>query len=101
MKSPTNNPLDVVAGREQEIGPFFGIVIILALLIVGALYFWRYETDLRSKNQSAATTTEIIIRRHPAATSTEQSASSTDASDLDAIKANLESETQNIDGLNF
>jgi len=102
MESPTNNPLDVVKGREQETGPFIGIVIILALFAVGALYFWKHELVTKSERASTATTTKIVIyRRASPATTTEPAASSTGNAELDSIQNALESQTQNIDGLNF
>ena len=115
-KGPTKNPLDVVKGREQEIGPLLGIFIILILFLLGASYFLVYELKGNSKKSPTATTTEIIIYRHPTtATSTGAIATSTgnpravraeqssheDNAELDAIKNSLESQTQTINGLNF
>ena len=37
MESPSNDPLNVIKGRDQEIGPFLAIFIIIILLIVGAI----------------------------------------------------------------
>jgi len=102
MNNPTNNPLDVVKGREQETGPFIGILVILLFLALGAFYFLKNELDMRSERPSVATSTEIVIyRRHIVGTSTPSTASSTANTELDAIQANLENETQGIDGLNF
>ena len=102
MESPVNNPLDVVRGREQEIGPLLSIFIILILLVVGAFYFWGHELSINSKNPPDATTTEIIVYRHtPTSTSTQIIASSTGNAELDAIENSLESQTQNVNGLNF
>jgi hypothetical protein len=64
MEDPKNNPLDIVKGREQEIGPVLGILIIFILLVVGAFYFWDNEANNNSKRPPTATTTEIIIQRH-------------------------------------
>lgn len=102
MASPTNNPFDVVKGREQEIGPLFGIITILVLLVAGAIYFWSQEFGKNSKKPATATTTEIIIYRHArAATTTQAAASSTGNAELDAIQNNLDNHTQNVDNLNF
>jgi hypothetical protein len=101
-KGPTKNPLDVVKGREQEIGPLLGIFIILILFLLGGSYFLVYELKGNSKKSPTATTTEIIIYRHPTtATSTGAIATSTGNAELDAIQNSLDSQTQNINGLNF
>lgn len=118
MESPTNNPravraeqssydgnpLNVIHGRDQEIGPFLAIFIILILLIAGAIYFWKEESGKNSTN--AATTTEVIIYEHsrPAATSspaTVSSTSSTGNPELDAIRDSMESQTGSVNNLNF
>jgi|GEM_PF-2193857 hypothetical protein len=109
MENPTNNPLDVVRGRESEIGPLLGIFIILVILIVGAIYFWRNESAMNSKNPRTATTTEIIIYKNAQAStstgmmgsSTEVAASSTDSAELNILEANLESQTRDVNNLNF
>ena len=116
MESPTNNPLDIVKGRDQEIGPVLGICIILILFLAGAYYFLIHELGGNSRGSSTGTTTEVIIYRHPAtATSTnttttltgnpravraEQSSHEGNA-ELDAIEKSLESQTQSVNGLNF
>jgi len=103
MKSPEKNPLDVLKGREQEIGPLLGILIILVILMAGAFYFWMYGLNGAPKRSSTATTTEVIIYRHATsqATSSGSQASSTDNVELNAIENSLESQTQGIDNLNF
>ena len=102
MEGPANNPLNVVKGREQEIGPLLGIFIILILLVVGAFYFWDNELNKNSKKSSTATTTEIIVYRHtPISTSTQIIASSTGNAELDAIESNLDSQMQGVNNLNF
>ena len=78
MESPKNNSLDVVRGRDQEIGPLLGIFIILMILVVGAFYFWSYELRGNSRSPLTGTTTEVIIYRHPiTATSTNTTTTST------------------------
>lgn len=117
MESPAKNPLDIVKGSEQEIGPLLGIFTIIILVVVGALYFWTHEPNRIQKNSTNATTTEIIIRRHsPASTSTSESAASSTGNpravraeqsshdgntELDAIENGLEDQTENVNGLNF
>jgi hypothetical protein len=116
IKDPKNNPLDVVKGREQEIGPVLGIFIIPVLFLLGASYFLVYELKENHRGSPTGTTTEIIIYRHPAAaTSTDTTATSTGNpravraeqsshegnAELDAIQKSLESQMQNINGLNF
>src|ERR1035437_5352649 len=102
MEGPANNSLNVVKGREQEIGPLLGIFIILILLVVGAFYFWDNELNKNSKKSSTATTTEIIVYRHtPISTSTQIIASSTGNAELDAIESNLDSQMQGVNNLNF
>jgi hypothetical protein len=116
QSSHEGNPLDVVKGREQEIGPLLGIFIILILFLAGASYFLIHELKGSLGSSPTATTTEIVIYRHaPISTSTETTATSTGNSravraeqsshegnaELDSIQNSLDSQTQNINGLNF
>jgi hypothetical protein len=101
QSSHEGNPLDVVKGREQEIGPLLGIFTIVILLAAGAFYFWMNEFK-ESKRGPQATTTEVIVYQHaPAATSTSTNASSSDAAELDAMQNNLENQTKDVNNLNF
>jgi hypothetical protein len=102
MESPTKNPLDVVKGREQEIGPVLGILIILILFLAGASYFLIHELKGSLGSSPTATTTEIVIYRHaPISTSTETTATTTGNAKLDAIEKSLDNQTQNLNNLNF
>jgi len=102
MESPTKNPLDIVTGREQEIGPVLGIFTILILVTSGAFYFWTRESSKDRNNATTATTTKIIIhRRDQISTSTPPVASSTSDAELDAIESSLENQTENVNSLKF
>ncbi len=91
----TNDPLNVVKGREQEIGPLFGIFIILVLFIAGALYFLMHAWSGNQEKPANATSTEIIIYRHaPISTSTAAAASSTDNIGSDDPTTRIETHPQ-------
>jgi uncharacterized protein HemX len=50
---PTENPQSTPAQTTQQqgaFGPFFAIIIILALMLAGAFYFWGRALNQRDQN---------------------------------------------------
>ena len=76
---------------KSSIGSIFGTIIILALIILGALYFWGKRIENTKNAQNLATDTS-----QPAeAAATIQSMNGND--DLDSIEADLNNtQTENL-----
>lgn len=49
--SPSSNP------QDRSIGPAVGIIIIIVIMVVGALYFWGEHQSEVAQTQNIATTT--------------------------------------------
>ncbi|MDE2188176.1 MAG: hypothetical protein KGJ35_00400 [Patescibacteria group bacterium] len=100
IEEPLTNkksPFDLVSGRESNIGPFVGILAILAILVVGAWYFGSEQAGQKSSSKIATTTT-IVIHRYipPTATTT-----ATGNAELDAIQNSLRDQSTNLNNLSF
>ena len=75
---------------KSSIGSIFGTIIILALIILGALYFWGKRIENTKNAQNLATDTS-----QPAEAAAIQSMNGSD--DLDSIEADLNStKTENL-----
>jgi hypothetical protein len=97
----SSDPFDVVRGRPGTSGSLAGILVVLALLLMAAGYFFWNQHGGRDQG-TAATTTEITIYRSAqAATSSPRAASSTGSAELESIENGLYGETENVSGLNF
>lgn len=54
MDQNTNNTGDKIS-KDSSVGPAIGIIIIIAVLIVGALYFWGSRLNKDSEKGSSNT----------------------------------------------
>ncbi|MBM3260793.1 hypothetical protein FJY93_00045 [Candidatus Kaiserbacteria bacterium] len=45
---PINNPDHLLPEHTKSSGPLFGTAIIIALLLIGAFYFWGAELNRRN-----------------------------------------------------
>lgn len=76
--NPTNKP------KEGGLGPIIGIIIIIILLALGAMYY--FTAGLEQIQDAQPNTGEGIVPRDDAAALLEQS----DSTDIDAIETDLE-----------
>jgi uncharacterized membrane protein YfbV (UPF0208 family) len=87
----------VPPAHEKPIGPAIGIIIIIAVIVIGGLYFWgqRASTALPTQ-QTQATQTET--QTQPAVDQTTQELQKqSSADDLNSIEADLKA--TNLNGL--
>jgi len=88
------------APEKGGIGPLVGIIIIVAVLIIGGLYFWGAK--LAKDEQQSMTAEEIANQEDPQTASLQQQSASDDLSSIEAdVHAtdldNLDKELGNID----
>ncbi len=89
MEELNNNPLTVTEDRSS--GPIVGVVVIILVLVVGALYFWGAELN-KEQSQSA----EKIVNGADPVTNSLRSQSQSDS--VDSIQADLNN--TDLDSLN-
>ncbi|NQV88170.1 MAG: hypothetical protein HQ402_01255 [Parcubacteria group bacterium] len=65
--------------EKKPIGPAVGVIIILALIVIGSIYFWNQRV-VENKNMQATTTPEALI---------EQLKDQSNSDELNSIEADL------------
>ncbi len=75
----TNN----IIHKEGSVGPVIGTIIILAVILLGGLYFWSNRNQLQNANTQGQTQDELNAQSN--------------SDDLDSIQTDLNSTDYNVD----
>ncbi|MDQ3089534.1 MAG: hypothetical protein M3Q24_00055 [bacterium] len=67
------------AHKEGSVGPVIGTIIILAVILLGGLYFWGNRSEIRNANIEGQTQSEL-----------EAIETQSDSDDLDSIDSDLD-----------
>ena len=88
--------------ETKNTGSIIAIIIIVAIIIIGGLYFWGEKINNATKEDTGATTEEILSTPDEKTESLKKQGTSDSISDIDADLNstdldNLDAELQNID----
>lgn len=81
------NGIPPIPKQDRKIGPIIGVLIIVLVLIIAALYFFGQKLNTTNTEQPAALQT----------TNTENSASASSSTSDAALKADLDAQLKDID----
>lgn len=80
------NPADPSGTNGASIGPVIGTIIILAVIVLGGLYFWSQ----RAENQAAVERTIQDIEKQSDSDATSAIEADLEATEIDSLDASLE-----------
>jgi len=96
MEQDIENALERKPQTESRIGPIIGSVIIIALIVLGGLYYWNsildYQTEKASNNVLEEVTEEAPLNTSDTIESIEDDLDNTDLDDLDQTLDNIDKE---------
>lgn len=84
---PNSTPetTNTVVHKEGSVGPVIGTIIILAVILLGGLYFWGNRNDVQNANIEGQTQDEL-----------DQINTQSDSDDLNSIQDDLNSTDVNV-----
>jgi hypothetical protein len=83
--------------KNMSIGPVIGLIIILALILVGGIYFWGARTNTQSYNQTQTPTANEAAAVKNGSSSETQYSDDTDS--LETASTQIEAQFKNEDSL--
>ncbi len=83
--------------KKTPVGPIIGLLIILAIIVIGTLYFWGQRVDTKNQAVQQAPTTEETSQPQTDS-QTEQLQQQSTSDEIDSIESDLNStDFNNID----
>lgn len=84
-----NNPNPIEMPKKTQIGPVIGLVVILAIIVVGTLYFWGQRVEKTQVPQNTTQTEQTSDQTSDTQTTQLEVQSSSD--EVNSIDADLQS----------
>ncbi len=100
VSEPTPEMMTMETPKKSPLGPVIGLVIILAVIIVGSLYFWGQKVEQDAAIKNAPTQTEQrVVETAPVDSQVEALQTQSSSDDINSIEADLNAtDFTNIDG---
>ncbi len=86
------NGMPPVIKEEKKIGPIIGVLVIVLVLIIAALYFFGQRLNTQPTNSTANTQTNSGIE-----TASNQSANVTSSTSVESIQKDIDSQLKDVD----